>query len=97
MSLGFILLAYFSVAAVSTLMWPYYEQNTAAPLSLIFDKIGWDVAKYVAAVGAITSLSTALLGTLFPLPRVLYAMASDGLLFQIFADINQRTKVIRQR
>lgn len=32
-----------------------------------------------------------MIGTLFPLPRVLYSMASDGLLFNVFAKVNKKT------
>ncbi|KAI1297887.1 Cationic amino acid transporter 2 [Halotydeus destructor] len=92
LSLCFILFAFFGTAAISTLIWPYYDQDVSAPLSYIFDHLGWPVAKYITAAGAICSLSTALLGTLFPLPRVLYAMASDGLIFKIFMQVNEATK-----
>lgn len=29
---------------------------------------------------------------MFPLPRILYAMSSDGLLYQFFKTVNARTK-----
>lgn len=33
-----------------------------------------------------------LLGAIFPLPRILYSMANDGLIFNFLAKINARTK-----
>jgi len=33
-----------------------------------------------------------LIGCLFPIPRILYAMSSDGLLFSFLATMNERTK-----
>lgn len=38
------------------------------------------------------ALCTSLLGAMFPLPRVLYAMSSDGLLYSVFRTVNKRTK-----
>ncbi|RWS16474.1 high affinity cationic amino acid transporter 1-like isoform X5 [Dinothrombium tinctorium] len=92
LSLFLILLSYFGVAAASTLMWPYYYQTGDAPLADVFVQVGWPIGRYIIAVGAITSLTTALLGSLFPLPRVLFAMSTDGLLPGFLKIVNRRTK-----
>lgn len=92
LSLFFIFMAYFGVSTVQTLMWPYWDQNNDAPLPYIFGKVGWPVAQYIITVGALAGLSTSLLGAMFPLPRVLYAMGSDGLIFRCLAEVHPRFK-----
>ncbi|XP_069115575.1 LOW QUALITY PROTEIN: high affinity cationic amino acid transporter 1-like [Argopecten irradians] len=98
-SLIAIFVAYFGISAVMTLdvspkwyviCWTGEED---APLpDRIWDRVGWGVARYIIAVGAICGLSTSLLGAMFPLPRVIYAMASDGIVFRSLATINERFK-----
>lgn len=92
LSLLLVFLAYFGVSAIQTLMWPYYDQNRDAPLPYIFLQVGWPVAKWVISIGALCGLSTSLLGAMFPLPRILYAMAQDGLIFRWLGNVNQRFK-----
>lgn len=89
-SLFAIFLAYTGMSLILTLMWPYYDLDSDAPLPEVFHNVGWDVAKYIIAVGAVCGLSTSLLGAMFPLPRVIYAMATDGLVFRFLASVNRR-------
>lgn len=44
----------------------------------------------MVSIGAIFALCTSLLGAMFPLPRVLYAMANDGILYSFMKRIHPR-------
>jgi len=89
-SLSLVFVAYFGVSSALTLMVPYYMQDATAPLPYAFHETGWVFAGYVVSGGALFGLSTSLLGAMFPLPRVLYAMSSDGLLFHWLSHVHPR-------
>ncbi|XP_050067134.1 cationic amino acid transporter 2-like [Anopheles maculipalpis] len=91
-SLIIIFLSYFGVATVLTMALPYYLQNPIAPFPRLFDYLGWQEIKWIVSIGAIFSLCTNSLGAMFPLPRVLYAMSSDGLIFKQLRTVHPKTK-----
>ncbi|KAL6436220.1 hypothetical protein ACFW04_004657 [Cataglyphis niger] len=91
LSLIIIFVAYFGISIVLTMMLPYYAQNADAPFPHAFDEIGWPVVKWIVNIGAVFALCTSLLGAMFPLPRVLYAMANDGIIFKTLSKVNSKT------
>lgn len=89
-SLFVVFLAYFGVSTVITMMLPYFQQDENAPLIYVFDYYDWPVAKYIVSVGAIFGLCASLMGSMFPLPRIVYAMSNDGLIFKWLGEIHPR-------
>ena len=88
--LSFACLMYMGISSSLTLMLPYYLQDTLAPIPAAFNGAGLPWAAHFVSIGALLGLSTSLIGVMFPLPRILYAMASDGILFRSLAIVNQK-------
>lgn len=61
---------------------PYDEVETDSALVQMFGHVKAPTCKYIVAVGALAGLTVAMFGSMFPMPRVIYAMAKDGLIFK---------------
>lgn len=92
-SMGIVTLGYVLVCAALTLIVPYYNINPNAALPEAFANVGLSWVKYAISIGALCGMTTTLFGSLFSLPRCMYAMASDGLLFGFLGDVNSKTQV----
>jgi hypothetical protein len=75
------------------MMTPYSSFDSIAPLPSAFDAVGVSWAKYVVSAGPLCGLTTTLLSCIFVFIRMTYAIADDGLLFSLFAKVNDCTKV----
>ncbi|CAG9863546.1 unnamed protein product [Phyllotreta striolata] len=93
LSMGIVTVGYVLVASALTLMVPYNEIDANAALPEAFNKIGVHWVRYVISLGAICGMTTTLFGSLFSLPRCMYAMAQDGLLFSFLGNINTKTQL----
>uniref|UniRef100_A0A8C7E9A5 Solute carrier family 7 member 14 n=1 Tax=Nothoprocta perdicaria TaxID=30464 RepID=A0A8C7E9A5_NOTPE len=91
-SLVTCLTAYVSVSVILTLMVPYDAIDTESPLMEMFVARGFYAAKFIVAIGSVAGLTVSLLGSLFPMPRVIYAMAGDGLLFRFLSHVSSYTE-----
>ncbi|CAF3780938.1 unnamed protein product [Rotaria sordida] len=81
---------YCAISIVITLMVPYYLLNPDAVFPEAFRYVQLPAFKYIIGAGALTGIFASLLGSLLPLPRVLYAIAADGLIFRFISWIHPR-------
>lgn len=93
LSMALVAFGYILVALALTLMVPYQTINPDAALPAALGAVHADWAKYAVAVGAVCGMTTTLLGSLFSLPRCLYAMSADGLLFGFLSDISNKSQI----
>jgi amino acid transporter len=90
-SLAVCTVLYIVVAAVVTGMVPYPQIPLNAPIAGAFEQHGAKVAPVIISIGAITGITSVLLVMLLSQPRVLLAMARDGLLpFSFFGAVHPR-------
>ncbi|XP_048855922.1 cationic amino acid transporter 4 isoform X1 [Brienomyrus brachyistius] len=92
-SLALAASAYILVSTVLTLMVPWHTLDPNSALSDAFFRRGYSWAGFIVAIGSICAMNTVLLSNLFSLPRIVYAMAEDGLFFSVFSRVNPVTKV----
>lgn len=88
-----VFVGYILVGGALTLMVPYCTISPTAALPEAFSAIGLHWVKYLVSLGALCGMTTTLLGSLFSLPRCMYAMAADGLIFSFLGKVNKTTQV----
>lgn len=82
---------YIAVAAVLTGMVPYKQIHPDAPLAAAFETVGMNWVRILISIGALTGITSVLLVTMLSQPRILLAMARDGLLpISFFGDVHPK-------
>ncbi|KAL5232636.1 hypothetical protein ACI65C_000046 [Semiaphis heraclei] len=86
-SLVIILVAYVSSSIILTLIVPYTKIDENAALLDMFVQVGAPRCQMIVAAGAMAGLLVSMFGSMFPMPRIIYSMAQDGLLFKSLSQI----------
>ncbi|KAG5327532.1 S7A14 protein, partial [Pseudoatta argentina] len=86
-SLIIILVAYVTSSMALTLIVPYDQVDQDSALVEMFGQVGAYKCKYIVAVGALAGLTVSMFGSMFPMPRIVYAMAQDGLIFRSLSQV----------
>lgn len=89
-SLGIVSVMYILVTTALTLVVPYDTIDPSAAFPAAFAARGIMWAKVIVGFGTIFGITTSLLGSAYALPRAVYAMAQDGLLFKSLSYVYPR-------
>lgn len=82
-----------AVAAVGTQPWQEFEGQSEAGLARILENVtGTPVWATILALGAVISIFSVTLVTLYGQTRILFAMGRDGMLPRMFARVSPRTQ-----
>jgi basic amino acid/polyamine antiporter, APA family len=79
-SLTLCTVLYIAVAAILTGMVPYQEIDIDAPIAKAFSGLGLPWAHALISLGALTGITSVLMVLMLSQPRIMLAMARDGLL-----------------
>ena len=83
---------YIVVAAVLTGVVPFRRLGVPDPIAVAMDAVGHPQMAVLIKLGALTGLSSVLLVNAFGQSRITFAMACDGLLPSLFANIHPRLR-----
>ena len=87
-----VIILYVFASSSLTLLVPYHDIDISAPFPSAFDYVGLTWAEYIISIGSFCGLGTSLATTMFTLPRAVFAMAEDGLLFRCLACVHPLTQ-----
>ena len=84
---------YFCVSTATTLSLHNFNSSSAITLPTVLQTLDIHGASSIISVGGILGLSASALGACFYLPRVIYSMSSDRILFRELSVISDKTKM----
>jgi APA family basic amino acid/polyamine antiporter len=85
-----VMLAYVAVAAVMTGVMPYQELDVADPMTVVLAAARHPWAAQLIAAAALFGMTSVLLALFVAQPRIIFAMARDGLLPDALAKLHHR-------
>ncbi len=88
-SLGVAIVLYVGVIVVLTGMVPFDQVNIKDPIADAFGRTGLQLASTLIAAGAIAALTSVMVSVMIAQPRIVLAMARDGLLPRSIARISR--------
>jgi basic amino acid/polyamine antiporter, APA family len=86
-------LIYVVVGVIATGLVPYTELRAADPLARALDIAGFSTVGWIVSFGAVVSITAVLLVFQYGQPRILFAMARDGLMPSWAARLSRRRRV----
>jgi APA family basic amino acid/polyamine antiporter len=89
-SLAVATLLYIAVSAIMTGVVPYQKLGVPDPVALVLNELHMPWASMLVSLGAIAGITSVLLVLLLGQPRILFAMARDGLLPLTLARVHRR-------
>jgi APA family basic amino acid/polyamine antiporter len=95
-TLGICTVLYMAVAAVMTGLVPYRQLGVADPLAIAVDAMHLPALGLAIKTAAVIGLLSVLLTSIYGQSRIFYAMARDGMLPQVFAHIDAKTRTPRR-
>jgi len=89
-SLIIICSVYLLISGLLTLSFPYFAINASSPFPAAFYWNGYGGFITVIRIGAVCALTSSLIGAVIPMPRILYNMSKDGLVFNWCAKVSKK-------
>nr|AKN21449.1 slc7a-5 [Schmidtea mediterranea] len=92
-SLSLIVILYFLISTGLPYLVPRHQIDASSPFITAFMEKNLVLMKWVTIIGTILAIAATKFTVIYIIPRAIYAMANDGLLFRFLANINKKSKI----